>query len=362
MKRRVSLLAVIASLLFATSQQPRAISNSIVISQIYGGGGNTGSTYTNDFIELFNRSASPVDVTGMSVQYSSAAGTTWQVTNLSGTIAPGGYYLVQEAVGTGGTTNLPTPDATGTIAMSATAGKVALVGNTTALAGACPVGGTIIDFLGFGPTATCFEAAPTAGLSNTTAALRAANGCTETDNNATDFSCSRRCRATAQRRPPLRAARRTHRAPAPRAPRLCGRGSLRCLTVAVTPGSSPASTGLTVNADLSAIGGAATQTFLDNGLGGDAVAGDNVFSFQATVSAATTPGAKSLPATIADARGADRQRVDPADGRVAAARVRPHQRHSGPGRRVAVRGLRRPDTGHRHGAPLERVLPAIGAR
>ena len=75
MKRRVLLLAAIASLLIASSQQPRAISNTVVISQIYGGGGNTGAIYKNDFIELFNRSASPVDVTGMSVQYASATGT-----------------------------------------------------------------------------------------------------------------------------------------------------------------------------------------------------------------------------------------------------------------------------------------------
>src|SRR5207249_585645 len=83
----------------------------IVISQIYGGGGNSGATYKNDFIELFNRGAAPVNVTGWSVQYASATGTTWQVTNLSGSISPGQYYLIQELAGAGGTTNLPTPDA-----------------------------------------------------------------------------------------------------------------------------------------------------------------------------------------------------------------------------------------------------------
>ena len=58
------------------------------------------------------------------MQYASAAGTSWQVTALSGSIPAGGYYLVQEAQGAGGTTALPTPDATGTIAMGATAGKI----------------------------------------------------------------------------------------------------------------------------------------------------------------------------------------------------------------------------------------------
>jgi len=105
----------------------------VVISQVYGGGGNAGSTFKNDFIELFNSSGATVTVDGWSVQYASAAGTTWQVTNLSGSIAPGQYYLVQESQGAGGTTALPTPNATGTIAMSATVGKVALLSSTTAL-------------------------------------------------------------------------------------------------------------------------------------------------------------------------------------------------------------------------------------
>src|SRR5262249_40495702 len=56
---------------------------------------------------------------------------TWSVTNLSGSIAPGQYYLVQEAGGSGGTTNLPPPDAVGTINLAATAGKVAVVNVTT---------------------------------------------------------------------------------------------------------------------------------------------------------------------------------------------------------------------------------------
>src|SRR2546428_6413357 len=132
----------------------------VVISQVYGGGGNSGSTFKNDFIELFNSGPAPVDMTGWSVQYGAATGATWQVTNLSGMIQPGQYYLVQEAQGAGGTTNLPTPDATGNIAMSATAGKVALVNTITALTGACPIGAGVQDFVGFGTTPNCSETAP----------------------------------------------------------------------------------------------------------------------------------------------------------------------------------------------------------
>src|SRR5262245_351079 len=169
----------------------RAASPDVVISQIYGGGGNAGATLRHDFIELFNRGSAPVDVSGWSVQYAAAAGTTWQVTPLPSTVlAPGQYLLVQEAVGAGGTQPLPAPDATGTIAMSATAGKVALVIHTTALAcgSACAGDPAVRDLIGYGGTASSFEGAPAPGLSNTTAALRAANGCTDSDNNSADFA------------------------------------------------------------------------------------------------------------------------------------------------------------------------------
>src|SRR5215472_10742010 len=78
------------------------------ISQVYGGGGNSGTFYKNDFIEIFNAGSSTVNLNGYSVQYNSAAGTgAWQATPLSGTIDPGKYYLIQEAAGTttGGGTN-----------------------------------------------------------------------------------------------------------------------------------------------------------------------------------------------------------------------------------------------------------------
>ena len=87
-----------------------------VISQVYGGGGNSGSVFTNDFIEIFNPGPDPVNLAGWSVQYRSSGGTTWSVTALSGIVAPGRYHLVQEGGGTGGTTPLPAPDSTGTIA------------------------------------------------------------------------------------------------------------------------------------------------------------------------------------------------------------------------------------------------------
>jgi uncharacterized protein len=161
----------------------------VVISQVYGGGGNSGATYTHDFIELFNRGDAAQNLAGWSVQYASATGTSWQTTSVTGTLQPGQYYLIQQAAGSGGTTALPTPDATGSIAMSATAGKVALVSSTTALTGACPSGSPVVNLVGFGSTASCFEGTgPTPAPSNTNAVARAGAGCTDTKNNAADFA------------------------------------------------------------------------------------------------------------------------------------------------------------------------------
>lgn len=168
----------------------QASTSGVVISQIYGGGGNSGAAYKNDYIELFNAGTTPVSLSGWSVQYASATGSTWQVTNLGNvTLQPGQYFLVQEAQGTGGTTNLPTSDANGTIPMSATAGKVALVNSTAALSGTSASGPAVVDYVGFGTTANAFEGATYAPApSNTQAIVRALNGCTDSNNNGADFS------------------------------------------------------------------------------------------------------------------------------------------------------------------------------
>ncbi|HEU4594595.1 MAG TPA: lamin tail domain-containing protein, partial [Pyrinomonadaceae bacterium] len=198
-----SLPALLLSARFVTlTPTAEAVSTTVVISQIYGGGGNSGATLTHDFIELFNRGTTTVDISSWSVQYASSGGDAWAVTNLCGstvagtcTMPPGTFYLVQEAQGSGGTTPLPPPvNASGNIAMSATTGKVALVSSRTALDGTCPKGNSgVVDFVGFGSTPStanfCFEGSgPTPAPSNTSAVLRAANGCAETDDNASDFS------------------------------------------------------------------------------------------------------------------------------------------------------------------------------
>ena len=102
---RVVLTTLAVALVAAIAATPAsaAPSTGLVVNEVYGGGGNSGATYTNDFVEIANRGSSPVDVSGWSVQYHAATGTgAWQVTPLSGSIAPGQFYLVAEAAGAGG--------------------------------------------------------------------------------------------------------------------------------------------------------------------------------------------------------------------------------------------------------------------
>jgi hypothetical protein len=172
----------------------------VVISQVYGGGGNTGSVYARDFVELHNNGTTTVDMSGWSIQYASSGGNfggaNTKVDFPPGTqIAPGAYFLIALAQGSNPTSPLPTPDldtplsGAGTIAMSATAGKVALVSSTTPVSPvACPTDTTIVDFVGYGAATNCFEGSgPTGVLSNSTAAIRNSNGCQDTNNNGADF-------------------------------------------------------------------------------------------------------------------------------------------------------------------------------
>jgi endonuclease G, mitochondrial len=226
-----------ATTISLTVQAAPVLPGQVVISQVYGGGGNSGATLINDFVELFNRSSVAIDITGWSIQYSSAAGTSWQRTNLSGVIPSGGYYLVQEGAGSGGTVNLPTPDATGTIAMAAGAGKIALVNNSTTLTGACPAGSSLIDFVGYGSNASCFEGSgPTEDLGNTLAAFRTHLGCKDVDDNAGDFKIN----------PP---APRNSASPG----HLCPAGDLEPEVFTTTPGSGansvPIDTNITIRFD-----------------------------------------------------------------------------------------------------------------
>ena len=181
-----------------------SINAQVVISQVYGGGGNSGATYLNDFIELFNSGATAQSLNGWSVQYTSATGTTWtSKTDLPNvTLQPGQYYLIQEAANAAVGVALPTPDLNGIssastpvtgIAMSGSNGKVVLANSIVFVTGANPTDAQIIDKVGYGATTTTvtgYEGTGPTGtaLTSTTSATRNSAGCTDTNNNAADFT------------------------------------------------------------------------------------------------------------------------------------------------------------------------------
>ncbi|MEH7415071.1 Ig-like domain-containing protein [Neobacillus drentensis] len=169
----------------------------VVISQYFGGGGNAGAPYKNDFIELYNPTDQDVVLDNWSVQYASAGGTSWQVTTLKGTIKAHGYYLVGEGAGAGNGVDLPTPDTEGALTMSGTGAKIALFKDkTTAASGAKPA--DTVDFVGMGGSANAYEGtAATKAPSNTTSVQRrpyanvdpapGKGNAWDTDDNAADF-------------------------------------------------------------------------------------------------------------------------------------------------------------------------------
>jgi len=192
-RRRLGALVITSSLVVsgvaAIAAVPAlAASSTVVITEVYGGGGNSGAPFANDFIELTNNSSSPVDLTGWSIQYASSAGTSWaNKITLTGSIAPGGVYLAQGASGGANGQPLPAPDATGSVNMSAASGKVALVTSTTSLTctTGCATAAGVVDFVGYG-AANDAETSPAPGLTNTTSATRKVPT-EDADNNAAEF-------------------------------------------------------------------------------------------------------------------------------------------------------------------------------
>lgn len=192
MRKIFTVLGLFTAFAFANAQ--------IVINEVYGGGGNNGSTYKNDFVELKNIGSTSVTLTNATLQYASSSGTFNQYHTLPTiTLTSGQTYLIQEGANNpnSGTTDLPSPNfiapiptnfGTGTnttagFNMSATAGKIVLVSNGVQVT--TPTDSNVLDFVGYGSAnqyeGTGAAAAPSA--SNSTARISG-----DTNNNANDFA------------------------------------------------------------------------------------------------------------------------------------------------------------------------------
>jgi hypothetical protein len=168
--------------LSGTATLPMSTPN-VIITEVYGGGGNSGATYTNDFIELYNTTESSVEIGGWSVQYYSATGSgtsTNVIVIPDGKYIPGkSHFLIQGSGGSVGVA-LPTADASGTLNASATAGKIVLytTGTAQTLANATDISlitgnSNFKDYVPFGTTSTpVWGTAMSSNASNTTSATR----------------------------------------------------------------------------------------------------------------------------------------------------------------------------------------------
>ncbi|WP_104106732.1 ExeM/NucH family extracellular endonuclease [Nocardioides sp. 616] len=181
-------LLVAATALVPLSATANPAGTGLVISEVYGAGGNSGAVRNQDFVELFNPTSAAISVAGMSVQYRSAGNGGTGVTALTGSVPAGGHYLVGQAGGTEGTA-LPAVDASGQLNLSGSNGIAFLAEGTTPVIlrpGSSVAQERVVDLVGFGTTPSVFETAPTGvALTSTTSAARPAG---DTDDNAADFT------------------------------------------------------------------------------------------------------------------------------------------------------------------------------
>ncbi|MGO3649096.1 ExeM/NucH family extracellular endonuclease [Agrococcus casei] len=169
---------VAASGLTAITPAPAAQaapSTGLVISEAYGGGGNGGAKFNQDFIELYNLSDAEVSLDGVSVSYYSSSGNLGASTELTGSLQPGEHYLVGAAYGANRDLPAFEADATFNAAMSGSKGSVEIAS-----------GDTVIDLVGWGDAAL-FEGAPAHGTSNSVSVARV-DPASDTDDNSVDFA------------------------------------------------------------------------------------------------------------------------------------------------------------------------------
>jgi len=152
-----------------------AAANHVVISGIFGGNGAT-NLYGSDYVELYNPTDGDVSLGGWSIQYASATGGFTQQLAFQSeqAIKAHGYFLIKLSTTPGGTSLPVSEDLSGSINLSATAGKIALAKVTAGISGVTDP--NAVDVVGYGTTASGYEGSgPAAAPSATTALMRKTN-------------------------------------------------------------------------------------------------------------------------------------------------------------------------------------------
>ncbi|WP_120339230.1 ExeM/NucH family extracellular endonuclease [Cryobacterium soli] len=182
--------------LVAVPAQASTAGTGVVINEAYLSGGSAGAAFSNKFVELYNPTSAPIDLSSWSLQYRKASGVITDnpaAVALTGTIPANGYFLVSGGSNDVNGAALPTPDQVSTLNPSGTSGTLILADSTSALsleAGDAANNTAVIDLVGYGSSLT-FEGAVAPAPSSTTD-VRSLNRTTfaDTDNNAADISLS----------------------------------------------------------------------------------------------------------------------------------------------------------------------------
>ncbi|MDH2415864.1 ExeM/NucH family extracellular endonuclease [Nocardioides sp. CER19] len=196
--RRVGIAAALGGLA-VTALTPLLVSSpahanpggtGLVISEVYGAGGNNGAVYNADFVELYNPTASALSLSGLAVHYRSASGGSGgSPFALSGSVPAHGHWLIQMSGAGSNGAALPTPDATAGFNMAAAGGQVALQQGTAVIATSGDVSTTtgLVDFVG-ATGASSFEKAATKSAATATQSLNRTAGGIDTNDNSADFA------------------------------------------------------------------------------------------------------------------------------------------------------------------------------
>ncbi|MEO6588090.1 MAG: DNA/RNA non-specific endonuclease, partial [Pyrinomonadaceae bacterium] len=166
--------------------------------------------------------------------------------------------------------------------------------------------GVVIDSVGWGAATNIFVETATTGAPPANAGqARLTNGCQDTDNNQGDFSTLNPAfpRNSSSAQNICAGGGGTQiLASGAASPTTVSPSGVTLLTVSVFPATTPPSTGVSVIGNLTNIGGSSVQQFLDNGTDGDVTAGDNIYSYLATIPVNQSGGQVSVTAVASDAQ------------------------------------------------------------